>query len=188
LLFTLKNLLMIIYVFKKHENLLKTMKIVEFFFIIWGKWSELEPGPEFLTSWSWSRSRSRTAQKWTGSATLPPTFRSALHVLLIKNDKVFFCVISLCRRLTIPAEKNPRKNQSCGPPTAWVATSKSRPDATSSQLSCCQHKHESVRRGHCCRTQQMKRWCHIFLRQEQFFLICGCASFLKIKSHGGIKL
>jgi hypothetical protein len=42
LLITLNNLLMIIYVFKKHE----TMKIVEFFLIIWGKWSELEPEPE----------------------------------------------------------------------------------------------------------------------------------------------
>jgi hypothetical protein len=33
------------------------MKIVEFFLIIWGKWSELEPEPEFCTSWSrsWSR-------------------------------------------------------------------------------------------------------------------------------------
>jgi hypothetical protein len=38
------------------------MKIVEFFLIIWGKWSE--PEPEFLTSRSHSRS------KWTGSATL----------------------------------------------------------------------------------------------------------------------
>jgi hypothetical protein len=68
--FTLKNLLMIIYAFKKHENFLKTMKNIEFFFITYmGKWSELElePEPEFLTSWS----RSRTAQKWTGSATLP---------------------------------------------------------------------------------------------------------------------
>jgi hypothetical protein len=41
---------MIIYVFKKHENCLKTIKIVEFFLIIWGKLSELES--EFLTSWS----------------------------------------------------------------------------------------------------------------------------------------
>jgi hypothetical protein len=32
------------------------MKIVEFFLIIRGKWSELEPEPEFLTSWSRSRS------------------------------------------------------------------------------------------------------------------------------------
>jgi hypothetical protein len=52
---------MIIYVFKKHENFLKTMKIVEFFWItgIWGKLSELEPEPEFLTSWSrsWSRTK-----------------------------------------------------------------------------------------------------------------------------------
>jgi hypothetical protein len=57
LLFTLKNLLMIIYVFKKHEIFLKTIKIVEFFLIIWGKLSELEP--EFLTSWSrsWSRKK-----------------------------------------------------------------------------------------------------------------------------------
>jgi hypothetical protein len=55
--FTLKNLLMIIYVFKKHEIFLKTMKIVEFFLIIWGKLSELEP--KFLTSWSrsWSRTK-----------------------------------------------------------------------------------------------------------------------------------
>jgi hypothetical protein len=50
---------MIIYVFKKHEIFLKTMKIVEFFLIIWGKMSELEPEPEFLTSWSRSRSWSR---------------------------------------------------------------------------------------------------------------------------------
>jgi hypothetical protein len=61
LLFTLKNLLMIIYVFKKHEIFLKTMKIVEFFLFIWGKLSELEPEPEpeFLTSWSrsWSRTK-----------------------------------------------------------------------------------------------------------------------------------
>jgi hypothetical protein len=28
------------------------MKIVEFSLIIWGKWPELEPEPEFLTSWS----------------------------------------------------------------------------------------------------------------------------------------
>jgi hypothetical protein len=57
LLFTLKNLLMIIYVFKKHENFLKTMKIVEFFLMIWGKLSELEQ--EFLRSWSrsWSRTK-----------------------------------------------------------------------------------------------------------------------------------
>jgi hypothetical protein len=53
---------MIIYVFKKQEIFLKTMKIVEFFLIIWGKLSELEPEPEFLTSWS--------RKKWTGSATL----------------------------------------------------------------------------------------------------------------------
>jgi hypothetical protein len=33
LLFTLKNLLMTIYVFKKHEIFLKTMKIVAFFLI-----------------------------------------------------------------------------------------------------------------------------------------------------------
>jgi hypothetical protein len=35
------------------------MKIVEFFLIIWGKWSELEPEPEFLTSWSrsWSHTK-----------------------------------------------------------------------------------------------------------------------------------
>jgi hypothetical protein len=33
LLFTLKNLLMIICVFKKHEIFLKNMKIVEFFLI-----------------------------------------------------------------------------------------------------------------------------------------------------------
>jgi hypothetical protein len=43
---------MIIYVLKKHEIFLKTMKIVEFFLIIWGKLSELEPEPQFLTSWS----------------------------------------------------------------------------------------------------------------------------------------
>jgi hypothetical protein len=59
LLFTLKNLLMIIYVFKKHKNFLKTMKIVEFVLIILGNLSELEPEPEFLTSWSriWSRTK-----------------------------------------------------------------------------------------------------------------------------------
>jgi hypothetical protein len=39
------------------------MKIVEFFLIIWGKWSELEPEPEFLTSWSWSWSRSWSRTK-----------------------------------------------------------------------------------------------------------------------------
>jgi hypothetical protein len=54
LLFNLKNLFMIIYVFKKHEIFLKTMKIVEFYLIIW---SELEPEPEFLTSWSRSRTK-----------------------------------------------------------------------------------------------------------------------------------
>jgi hypothetical protein len=50
---------MIIHVFKKHENFLKTMKIVEFFSIIWGKLSKLEPEPEFLTSWSrsWSQTK-----------------------------------------------------------------------------------------------------------------------------------
>jgi hypothetical protein len=55
----LKNLLMIIYVFKKHENYLKTMKIDEFFLIMWGNLSELEPEPGFLTSWSrsWSRTK-----------------------------------------------------------------------------------------------------------------------------------
>jgi hypothetical protein len=37
---------MIIYVFNKHENFLKTMKIVEFFLTIWGKLSELELEPE----------------------------------------------------------------------------------------------------------------------------------------------
>jgi hypothetical protein len=51
-LFTLKNLLLIIYVFKKHEKFLKPFKF-EFFLIIWGKWSE--PEPEFLTSLSRSR-------------------------------------------------------------------------------------------------------------------------------------
>jgi hypothetical protein len=41
------------------------MKIIEFFLIIWGKWSELEPEPEpeFLTSWSQSRSRSWSRTK-----------------------------------------------------------------------------------------------------------------------------
>jgi hypothetical protein len=50
---------MIIDVFKKHEIFLKTMKIVEFFLILWGKLSEVEPEPEFLTSWSrsWSRTK-----------------------------------------------------------------------------------------------------------------------------------
>jgi hypothetical protein len=48
---------MIIYVFKKHEIFLKTMKIVEVFLIILGKFSELEP--EFLTSWSRSMSRTK---------------------------------------------------------------------------------------------------------------------------------
>jgi hypothetical protein len=43
---------MIIYVFKKHEIFLKTMKIIELFLIIWEKFAELEPEPEFLTSWS----------------------------------------------------------------------------------------------------------------------------------------
>jgi hypothetical protein len=43
MLFTLKNLLMIIYVFKKHEIILKTMIIVEFFWIVWGKLNEPEP-------------------------------------------------------------------------------------------------------------------------------------------------
>jgi hypothetical protein len=59
LLFSVKNLLMIIYVFKKHEIFLKTMKIVEFFLIIWEKLFELEPEPELLTSWSrsWSRTK-----------------------------------------------------------------------------------------------------------------------------------
>jgi hypothetical protein len=52
LLFTLNNLLMIIYVFKKHEFFLKTMKIPKFFLIIWEKLSELETESEFLTSWS----------------------------------------------------------------------------------------------------------------------------------------
>jgi hypothetical protein len=33
------------------------MKIVEFFLIIWGKWPELEPEPEFLTSWSRSHTK-----------------------------------------------------------------------------------------------------------------------------------
>jgi hypothetical protein len=33
------------------------VKIVEFFLIIWGKWSELELEPEFLTSWSRSRTK-----------------------------------------------------------------------------------------------------------------------------------
>jgi hypothetical protein len=47
-------MIMMMMVFKKHKNMLKTMKIVEFFLIIWGKWSELEPEPEFLTSWSQS--------------------------------------------------------------------------------------------------------------------------------------
>jgi hypothetical protein len=28
------------------------MKIIEYFLIIGGKWSELEPEPEFLTSWT----------------------------------------------------------------------------------------------------------------------------------------
>jgi hypothetical protein len=33
------------------------MKIVEFFLIIWGKCFELDPEPEFLTSWSRSRTK-----------------------------------------------------------------------------------------------------------------------------------
>jgi hypothetical protein len=35
------------------------MKIVEFFIIIWGKLSELEPEAAFLTKWSrsWSRTK-----------------------------------------------------------------------------------------------------------------------------------
>jgi hypothetical protein len=39
------------------------MKIVEFFLIIWGKLSELEPEPEFLTSWSLSGSRNWSRTK-----------------------------------------------------------------------------------------------------------------------------
>jgi hypothetical protein len=35
-------------IFTKFE----TIKIDEFFLIIWQKWSELEPEPEFLPSWS----------------------------------------------------------------------------------------------------------------------------------------
>jgi hypothetical protein len=57
---------MIIYFFKKHEIFLKTMKIVEFFLIIWGKLSELEPELEFLTAGAGAGA----GQKWTGSATL----------------------------------------------------------------------------------------------------------------------
>jgi hypothetical protein len=53
---------MIIHVFK-NMAFLQTMKIVEFFFITWGKLSELEPEPEFLTSWSRRRSRSWTRTK-----------------------------------------------------------------------------------------------------------------------------
>jgi hypothetical protein len=35
------------------------MKIVEFFLILGGKWSELMPEPEFMTSWSrsWNRTK-----------------------------------------------------------------------------------------------------------------------------------
>jgi hypothetical protein len=44
------------------------MKIVEFFLIIWGKWSELEPEPEFLQAGAGAGAG--TAHKWTGSATL----------------------------------------------------------------------------------------------------------------------
>jgi hypothetical protein len=43
----------------------ETMKIVEFFLITWGKWSELEAEPEFLTSWS----RSRTKMDWLRNTT-----------------------------------------------------------------------------------------------------------------------
>jgi hypothetical protein len=50
LLFPLKNLLMIIYAYKKNMKIVETMKIIEFFLILGGKWSELEPEPEFLTS------------------------------------------------------------------------------------------------------------------------------------------
>jgi hypothetical protein len=35
------------------------MKINEFFLSMWGKLSELEPEPQFLTSWSWSWSRTK---------------------------------------------------------------------------------------------------------------------------------
>jgi hypothetical protein len=36
----------------------KTMKIFDFFLEnIWGKWSEPEPEPKFLTSWSRSRTK-----------------------------------------------------------------------------------------------------------------------------------
>jgi hypothetical protein len=38
------------------EIFLKTMKIIEFFLIIWGKLPELEPESEFLTSYIRSRS------------------------------------------------------------------------------------------------------------------------------------
>jgi hypothetical protein len=36
----------------KNKKIDETMKIVEFFLIIWAKWSELEPEPKFLASWS----------------------------------------------------------------------------------------------------------------------------------------
>jgi hypothetical protein len=77
LLFTLKNLLMIIFVFKKHENFFET---VEFFLIIWGKWSELEPEPEqeFLTSWS--RSRSRTKMDRLRNTTFKHGWDYCLHL------------------------------------------------------------------------------------------------------------
>jgi hypothetical protein len=48
---------MIIYVFKKHDILLKTMKIVEFFLVIWGKWSKLEPHKNGPAPQRWLRSK-----------------------------------------------------------------------------------------------------------------------------------
>jgi hypothetical protein len=46
---------MIIYDFKKHELFFETMKIVKFFLIILGKYSELKLEPEFFTNWSRSQ-------------------------------------------------------------------------------------------------------------------------------------
>jgi hypothetical protein len=60
LVLTLKNLLMIICVYKKNMKIFETMKIMEFFKNFMRKTARAGAGPDFLTC----RSRSRTKMEW----------------------------------------------------------------------------------------------------------------------------
>jgi hypothetical protein len=72
------------------------MKIIEFFLIKWGKLSELEPEPKFLTSWS----------QTTLAKTVIPECSTLLQILLYLVTFLYTCDRKMWRyRITVIAHE-----------------------------------------------------------------------------------